>query len=119
VAALTFLSVSLSRRPALVLAVFVTALSLTSCLLLIWYGWKFADLAGSSRIPAMRFILGDIFGPEAPKAPTIFWVYVALPFGMGLLALRLIADIFLCSRALRRGETLGDALDRRKGVTTV
>jgi len=116
VAALTFISSALSRRPALILAIFTTTLSLLMCLLLVWYGWRFADLAGGSRIPAMRFILGDIFGPDAPQAPTIFWVYIALPFGMALVALRLAADIALCARALVEGNTLDDALERRMGA---
>jgi TRAP-type C4-dicarboxylate transport system permease small subunit len=118
VAALTFISNSLSRRPALILAMVTAGLSLMLCLLLVWYGWHFANLAGSSRIPAMRFILDDIFGADAPDAPTIFWIYVALPFGLALVALRLGADIVLCGRALFSGMTLAEALDRRTGSPT-
>ncbi len=117
VAALTFVSAFLSRRPALILGMITAFLSLSLCLLLVWYGWRFANLAGSSRIPAMRFILGDIFGAGAPDAPTIFWIYVALPFGMTLVALRLAADIVLCGRALSSGQTLAEALERREGAT--
>lgn len=116
VAALTFISNALPRRGALVLAMFTTALSLAMCLLLVWYGWRFANLAGGSQVPAMRFILSDIFGDNAPQAPTIFWVYIALPFGIGLLALRLLADMVLCARAFGSGDTLGDALKRREGT---
>lgn len=116
VAALSFVSKALPRRAALLLAMFTGALSLGMCLLLVWYGWRYADLAGGSQIPAMRFILGDLFGADAPPAPTIFWVYVALPFGMALVALRLVADIALCARALMRGGTLQGALERRAGA---
>ena len=116
VAALTFVSAALWRRPALILGMITAGLSLLLCLLLVWYGWRFANLAGSSRIPAMRFILGDIFGAGAPEAPTIFWIYLALPFGMTLMALRLSADIVLCGRALSSGETLAEALERRAGI---
>lgn len=118
VAALTFISNALSRRPALILAMVTASFSLILCLLLVWYGWHFADLAGSSRIPAMRFVLGDIFGAEAPEAPTVFWIYVALPLGMALVALRLGTDIVLCGRALSSGMTLAEALDRRTGSPT-
>lgn len=118
VAALTFISNVLSRRPALVLAIFTTALSLAMCLLLVFYGFRFADLAGNSRIPAFRFILDDIFGANAPQAPTVFWVYIALPIGMGLVALRLAADLFLCGSALSNGQTLGEALERRDEAVT-
>lgn len=112
VAALTFASAALGRVPALLLAILCAALSAVLCLLLVWYGWKFAQLAGTSRIPAMRFILEDIYGADAPTAPGIFWVYVALPVGMGLVVLRLLADMVLCARALGSGDTLAQALDR-------
>lgn len=114
VAALTFLSNALPRRGALVLAMFTTGLSLTLCLLLVWYGWRFANLAGGSQVPALRFILGDIFGDKAPQAPRIFWVYFALPLGMAMVALRLVADIYLCARAWATRDTLASALMRRQ-----
>lgn len=118
VAALTFVSGALSRVPALVLGIVCSVLSLGLCLLLVWYGLKFAGLAGGSQIPAMRFILEDLFGANAPQAPGIYWVYVALPVGMGLLALRLLADTVLCIRALSTGETLTQVL-RRSGMEVV
>lgn len=116
VAALTFVSNALPRRGALVLGMFTTVLSLGMCLLLVWYGWRFANIAGGSQVPAMRFILSDIFGDNAPEAPKIFWVYIALPVGVGLLALRLAGDIALCVRAWGTGETLAEALTRREGA---
>ncbi len=114
VAALTFVSNGLPQRGALVLAMFTTFLSMIMCLLLIWYGWRFANIAGGSQVPAMRFILTDIFGENAPEAPRIFWIYIALPVGFGLLALRLLADIVLCAKALGTGETLEQALLREQ-----
>jgi TRAP-type C4-dicarboxylate transport system permease small subunit len=114
VAALTFISNALPRRGALVLAIFTTFLSLGMCLLLVWYGWRFANITGGSQVPAMRFILGDIFGDNAPEAPKVFWIYIALPVGVGLLALRLSADIALCVRAWGTGETLEQALMRHE-----
>lgn len=112
VAALTFVSGALGRGPALVLAIFCSLLSFAFCALLVWYGLKFAGLAGGSQIPAMRFILEDLFGANAPEAPGIYWVYVALPVGMALLALRLAADVVLFIRALATGETLTEVLGR-------
>ncbi|KAA2317287.1 TRAP transporter small permease subunit [Pseudooceanicola sediminis] len=112
VASLTFLSVRMARVPALVLASVTALLSLILCLLLVYYGWRFADMAGRATIPAIRFILEDLFGANAPEAPGTFWVYVALPVGMGLLALRLIGDLVLCLRAISSGDTLGDILMR-------
>ena len=112
VAALSFASTMLGRVPALLVAMFCTLLSLALCVLLVWYGWRFAQMAGASRIPAMRFILEDIYGCGAPAAPTMFWVYVALPVGMALVCLRLVVDIALCAGALARGQTLAQVLQR-------
>lgn len=114
VAALTFVSNALPRRGALLLAMFTATLSLAVCLLLVWYGWRFATLAGGSQMPAMRFILGDLLGDNAPEAPRIFWVYLAVPVGMGLLAIRLFGDILLCAGAWSSGGTLAQALRRRE-----
>lgn len=112
VAALGFFSLALPRVPALVLAALCTLASLGFCLLLVWFGWKFADMAGTSKIPAVRFILQDIFGANAPEAPEIFWVYVALPVGMALVSLRLAGDLVLCIGAIATGKTLAEALAR-------
>lgn len=112
VASLTFLSARLSRVPALLLASLAALLSLTLCLVLVYFGWRYATLAGRATIPALRFILEDLFGENAPQAPGTFWVYVALPVGMALLALRLLGDLVLCLLALGRGESLGSVLQR-------
>ncbi|WP_163849314.1 TRAP transporter small permease [Pseudooceanicola aestuarii] len=112
IAALGFLGSALPRVPALVLAIVVGGLSLALCLLLVSYGLYYADRAGGSQIPAIGFILEDIFGAEAPAAPSRFWVYLALPVGMGLMALRLMADMLLCALAIRDGRSLAQVLDR-------
>ena len=111
IAALTFLSERLARVPALLLYALTTAMSLGLCLLLVRYGWVFAERAGGANIPAMRFILDDIFGPGAVEPPTSFWVYFALPVGMALLALRLAADLVACIAAIPAGRTLAQAID--------
>lgn len=111
VASLTFLSQRLPRVPALLLAAFCAALSMSLCLLLARYGWIYADRAGGAAIPAFRFILEDIFSADASNAPGTFWVYVALPVGMALLAARLLADTMNCLIAIRSGQSLSDILE--------
>ncbi|SEN92039.1 TRAP-type C4-dicarboxylate transport system, small permease component [Paracoccus alcaliphilus] len=115
IAALGFLGALLPRRPALALAMFCTLLSIGLSLLLVWYGWRFAQMAGGAAIPALGFILRDIFGAAAPPTPGTFWVYAALPVGMGLLALRLIADLVLCFRTIAAGGTVADIIGDRTG----
>ena len=112
IAALGLMGSLLPRVPALILGIACAAISLVLCLLLAWYGWSYAERAGRSAIPAMGFILEGLFGENAPATPGRFWVYVALPIGMVLLSLRLIADIVLCVRAIGTGATLHDTLGR-------
>lgn len=112
IAALNILSSAMPRVPALLLAALCALLSLALCVALVWFGLMFADLAGGSRIPAMRFILEDLFGENAPAAPQTFWIYIALPVGMALISLRLVADIVLFLRAIGTGQTLPDILSR-------
>lgn len=115
VAALSLLGEMLPPRPALVVAILATLASAAFCLLLARYGWIFAERAGGAPIPAFGFLFADLFGPAAPAAPTTFWVYVALPFGAGLMALRLIADAVLLARALPAGLRPEAALARQGG----
>ncbi|PWV95768.1 TRAP-type C4-dicarboxylate transport system permease small subunit [Hoeflea marina] len=112
IAALSFLSTSLPRVGALVLAIVGGLFAVVLCFTLVYYGYIYAGLAGGQPIPALRFIYEDIFGPSAPVAPSVFWVYFALPLGMGLLGLRILIDIGLYGRAIVRGETLGDVTFR-------
>ena len=108
IAALSILANALPRVPALMLAILGGLLSTAMCVALAWYGYIYADLAGSQPIPALSFILEDLFGDDAPQAPRVFWVYFALPLGMSLLALRIIADIMLYARAWMNGQSLQD-----------
>ncbi|MDZ7602906.1 MAG: TRAP transporter small permease [Hoeflea sp.] len=108
IAALSILANALPRVPALMLAILGGVLSVAMCATLAWYGYIFAGLAGSQPIPAFSFILEDLFGADAPRAPRVFWVYVALPLGMTLLAFRIIADIVLFVRAWVNGQSLQD-----------
>ncbi|SOE16574.1 TRAP-type C4-dicarboxylate transport system permease small subunit [Hoeflea halophila] len=108
IAALSILADSLPRVPALALAIVGGVLSAAMCGALAWYGYLYAKLVGSQPIPAISFILGDIFGSSAPAAPTVFWVYFALPLGMMLLGLRIAINIVHYLRAWADGRTLQD-----------
>jgi len=108
IAALSILANALPRVPALMLAILGGVLSVAMCATLAYYGYIFAGLAGTQPIPAFSFILEDLFGADAPQAPRVFWVYVALPLGMTLLAFRIIADIVLYARAWVNGQSLQD-----------
>lgn len=108
IAALSILANALPRVPALMLAIVGGVLSAAMCLALAYYGYIYAELAGSQPIPALSFIYEDLFGSAAPEAPHVFWVYVALPLGMSLLALRIFVDIVSYMRAWVKGQSLQD-----------
>ncbi|NMM43326.1 TRAP transporter small permease subunit [Rhodospirillaceae bacterium KN72] len=110
VAALSFLGFALPRVPALIVGILCGGLSVALCIALVYYGIVYAQRAGGSEIPAMHFILEDLFGADAPDAPGTFWVYISLPVGIALLGLRLLADVVLCARAIVTGGTLRDVI---------
>tara|TARA_Y100000815_G_scaffold275775_1_gene317348 strand:- start:4168 stop:4761 length:594 start_codon:yes stop_codon:yes gene_type:complete len=112
VASLSFLGASLPRIPALLLAAAAALASAILCILLARYGWTYAEFAGRQPIPALRFLFEDVFGPSAPTAPRTFWVYVAVPAGMVLLAVRLLANTVLYLRAIPAGTEVFDVLDQ-------
>lgn len=111
VASLSFLGASLPRVPALLLAAAAAFASAILCILLARYGWSYAEIAGRQPIPALRFLLEDLFGASAPKAPKTFWVYVAVPAGMTLLAVRLVANTVLYLRAIPAGTGVLEVLE--------
>ena len=112
IAAIGFLASILPRVPALLLTLFGLSFSILLCALLGWFGWVYATRAGSSQIPAIGFILESLFGDNAPPTPGRFWVYIALPVGMGLLGLRLFGDAVLCVQAFAKGQSVEDVFDR-------
>lgn len=92
IASVTFARNLLPRKGRLVMAMACNALGLVLLAVLVVYGLRYADRIGSQPIPALGFLLTDLFG-EGIRAPATFWVYIALPVGMALLAARLVADM--------------------------
>ncbi|MEZ5880997.1 MAG: TRAP transporter small permease [Nitratireductor sp.] len=95
----------LPGKARLMATILANALCVAFLAVLVWYGSVFAARVGGQPIPAMRFLLGDLFGPEFP-VPRMFWVYVSLPLGMALLAIRMSVDLVGNVNLLLRG---GDA----------
>ncbi|WP_018699250.1 TRAP transporter small permease [Amorphus coralli] len=107
-AAMTLLRDSLPRRPALALAILANLVSALLCLMLVRYGLRFADMVGSQPIPAFRFLFEDTFGWGPGTVPRVYWVYMALPIGMGLLAIRLLVDVAHYAVLWARGGSIDD-----------
>jgi TRAP-type C4-dicarboxylate transport system permease small subunit len=99
---------ALPRRIAFVLAIAGNLLSAGLCLMLVYYGLRYASIAGSQPVPAIRFILADIFGEGQFAGPSMFWVYAFLPIGILMLGLRIIADVPVYLRAMADGTALSD-----------
>ena len=110
IASVTFVRDLLPRKGRIVVAMACNALGLVLLVALIVYGLRYADRIGSQPIPALGFLLSDLFG-EGTKAPATYWVYVALPVGMALLAARLLADLVHYALMFSSG---GDPADLRR-----
>jgi TRAP-type C4-dicarboxylate transport system permease small subunit len=103
IAAVTMVRDALPRRAGLMLAIAVNALGIVLMSVLVVYGLRYAQMIGSQPIPAVRFVLVDLFGAAAPTAPSMFWVYAALPVGLAMLAVRLLVDTVRLARMLPGG----------------
>lgn len=107
IASVPMLRDALPRVGGLVLAMLANVAGIVLLVVLIRMGLSYAGRMGSAPIPALKFLLGDLFGPDFP-VPAVYWVYIALPVGLGLFALRLAADIVLCARMIGTGEHAAD-----------
>ncbi|MEO9875043.1 MAG: TRAP transporter small permease [Anderseniella sp.] len=99
---------ALPRRAAFVVAIIGNMLAASLCFLLVYYGFKYAMIAGSQPIPALRFIFSDLFGEAAVPVPVMFWVYAVLPVGVGLLGLRIAVEAIAYVKAARSTISLAD-----------
>lgn len=107
IASVPMLRDALPRVWGLVLAMMANLAGIVLLVVLIRMGLSYAGRMGSAPIPALQFLLGDLLGPGFP-APSVYWVYIALPVGLGLFALRLAADIVLYARMIGTGERAAD-----------
>ena len=69
------------------------ALCVAFLAVLVWYGWRFANLSSAQTIPAMDHLWKAISGAAAPLNASIFWLYVAVPFGCALLAVHMLGAL--------------------------
>lgn len=107
IAAVPILRDVLPRRAGLALAILVNLLGIVLMGVLVVYGLRYAEMIGSQPIPAARFLLNDLFA-SPDLAPAMFWVYVALPVGFAILAVRLAIDVVLYARMFATGESAAD-----------
>lgn len=107
VAGVTLLRDSLPRVAGILLAIVSNLLAIVLLCTLVVYGLQYAARVGSQPVPALGFILPDIFGPDV-TVPSMYWVLVALPVGLAMLAVRLAVDIVLYGRMLATGRHAAD-----------
>ena len=100
VAAILLVDRLLPPRPALLLALVRNALVLVLIGALVYYGWRYAVLSGSQPVPALGFLLSDLFGSARSSPVTVFWIYVSLPAGMALLGAHVAAQMLRDATAL-------------------
>lgn len=107
IASVTMFRDTLSRKGALLLAIFANLAGVALLLTLIYYGVLYAQRLGRPPIPGLQFLISDLFGPGR-AAPTMFWIYIALPVGLSLFALRLAIDVVHYARMIGTGESVED-----------
>lgn len=95
--ALAFFQGALSSRQLLVLRIFINTAGAIFLLVIAWYGYRFALRVGKAPIPSLIFLVG------ADRAPSMFWVFIALPVGFLLLAARMLVDAAIWCRKLVTG----------------
>ena len=96
--ALTIVVDALPARSAMLIRMSVNVICAAFLLIVAYYGYLYADRVGGEPIPALIFIVGRDW------APSVFWVYAALPVGFALLAVRMAVDVFVWGRSLATGE---------------
>ena len=69
---------------------------------MVYYGWRYAQVVGRQTIPALDFIWTSLTGDKANVS--VRWVYISVPVGSALLGLHVIADLFESWFRLRNDE---------------
>ena len=83
---------ALPRRLGYFAIILANLLAAIFCFVMVYYGYKYAVLAGSQPIPAIQFIFSDLFGDNTLNVPTVFWVYAVLPVGMAMLGIKIALE---------------------------
>jgi len=92
-------------RLALVAPAYLCILALLA--VIVWYGYVFADLNSSQTIPAVDFIWSGITGREnAEVGLSMFWNYLSVPIGSGILFIHVLVGFVRMIAAAIRGEDL-------------
>lgn len=106
VASVTMARDRLPRRLGIACAIVANLVMLGFIGFLVQFGLAYAERVGSQPIPALGFIFRDL--DLETRAPSVYWVYVALPVGMALFAIRLLVDIGLYGALWRSGGHVAD-----------
>ncbi|MEO3387939.1 TRAP transporter small permease [Mesorhizobium sp. CAU 1741] len=107
IASVTILRDALSRTGGLLLSILANLAGIALLVTLVYYGLVYAQRLGSPPIPGLQFLIGDVMGPGW-AAPSMFWVYISLPFGLAIFAVRLAVDIVHYVGLILSGGHAGD-----------
>ncbi len=103
IAAMRILLEALPARAATLLAIAADAAILVLLAVLTVYGWRYAVFSEGQTMPAADFIWADILGGEGSANVSMFWIYVSIPVGAGLLAIHVAVHLVACLKAFARG----------------
>lgn len=103
IAAMRALLTALPARAAALCAALADAAVLALLAVLVVYGWRYAVFSDGQTMPAADFIWTDVLGGRGPAHVSLFWVYVAVPVGLGLLAVHVAVHLARCLAAAATG----------------
>jgi TRAP-type C4-dicarboxylate transport system permease small subunit len=96
------------RRLQIVLTLVGFGASLTMLTVLVWYGFKFAEVNAIQTLPAFDFIWASIAGPNEELNVSSYWLYASVPVGAALLVVHLLIGLFVRIRRIAAGEAVFD-----------
>lgn len=85
----SFFATLFGGRVALVLAVLAQILTAALLVVLIWFGWMFAEMNAMQRAAALQI--------------SVYWIYLAVPVGLAILLCHVLASLVARGLELLRG----------------
>ena len=92
----------------IVLTVIAHVVSLLTLAVIVWYGFKFAEVNAIQTLPAFDFIWASVAGADSEANVSAWWIYASVPVGAGLLAIHLAIGMVVRIRRILANEIIFD-----------
>jgi TRAP-type C4-dicarboxylate transport system permease small subunit len=99
-----FLVNALPRRLAHLVMVPVYLAMIVFLLIISYYGYRFATFNARFFMPAIDFILTSVLRRPVSGAMSMYWVYMLIPVGCGILSVHFLVAMLRVARVAIRGD---------------